>query len=84
MALKRLLSNQQRIRQTLPATHKEQDKTLALQIKLKVCKQKTKGKKKADSPLPQNTLSKQPVTTAGPSSKLAALLPPNKKTITAT
>ena len=83
MALKGLLGDRQKIRQTLPATNKEQNEILALQIELEDCKQKAKGKKKADSPSPQDILSKQPVTTAGHSSKLAAPLPPNKTTTTA-
>ena len=54
-----------------------------LQIGLEDHKQKTKGKKKAHGPPPQNMLSKQPVTTAASSSKLAAPLLPDKTTATA-
>ena len=48
----------------------------------KDCKRKDKGKKKTDGP-PSQTPSKQPITTARSSGKMAGPRPPNKATITA-
>ena len=82
MALKGQLDDQWKIFQTLLATHKEQDKTLALHGKQKNRERNNKGKRKANSSLSQ-TPSKQPVTTTRSSSKLAGPPPPNKATTTA-
>ena len=79
MALKGQLSDQQRICQTLLATHKEQDKTLALHSKQEDWERKNKDKKKADGP-PSKTPSKQPGTTARFSGKLTAPFLPDKAT----
>ena len=78
MAFKKLLGDQKWICQTLLAIHKEQNKTLMLQIELEDRKQKAKIRRKANGLSPQDMLSKRLVTTAGPSSKLAAPLLPNK------
>ena len=48
MALKGQLSNQQKIRHTFRATHKEQNKTLTLHSKQEDRKCKDKGKRKMD------------------------------------